>query len=255
MKNHSFSLENKNIIVTGASSGIGRQVAVSCAEMGANVTIIARNKAKLDETLSLMKSGKHKIIDFDVTNFNEFAKIIDEIVCEKGKINGFVHCAGMELTVPTIAMKPEMYRQMYDVNVISAFEFAKQISKNKNHAEKDCSLVFIASVMGVLGEVAHVSYCATKGALIAGTKALALEFADKKIRCNCVSPAQIEDTEITRKMLENFSDENKKAKLEMHPLGYGQTEDVANACIYLLSDAAKWVTGTNLIVDGGYSAK
>jgi NAD(P)-dependent dehydrogenase (short-subunit alcohol dehydrogenase family) len=152
-------------------------------------------------------------------------------------------------------MKSDIYRQMYDVNVISAFEFAKHISKKKNHAENACSLVFISSVMGILGEMAHLSYCATKGALIAGAKALALEYADKKIRFNTISPAQIEDTEITRKMLENFSDENKKAKLDMHPLGYGQSADIANACIYLLSDAAKWVTGTNLIVDGGYSAK
>ncbi|MDR0829767.1 MAG: SDR family oxidoreductase [Prevotellaceae bacterium] len=253
--NSQFSLENKNIIITGASSGIGRQCAVLCSEAGANVTIIARNREKLEETLSLMKSGKHQIIDFDVTDFAEIDKVIDKIVGENGKINGFIHCAGMELTTPTITMKPEIYHQMYDVNVISAFEFAKHISKKKNHAESSCSLVFISSVMGILGEVAHLSYCATKGALIAGAKALALEYADKKIRFNTVSPAQIQDTEITRKMLENFSDENKTAKLAMHPLGYGQSKDVANACIYLLSDAAKWITGTNLIVDGGYSAK
>ena len=251
-----FTLAGKIILITGASSGIGRQCAVSCSQMGAIVFLIARNKERLEETLSLMHNIEiHRIIVFDVTAFDEIGKVINSIVLNNGKISGFIHCAGEELTLPTIAMKASYYQKMYDVNVISAFEFSKHISKKKYFSESGCSLIFISSVMGVLGEIAHVSYCATKGALIAGTKALALEFADKKIRVNSVSPAQIEDTFITKKMIENFSEENKENKLSMHPLGYGQTEDIANACIYLLSDAAKWVTGTNLIVDGGYSAK
>lgn len=251
-----FLLENKNIIITGASSGIGRQTAISCSRMGANVFLIARNKERLDETLFQMQDrDKHEILVLDVTNFDEIEKTIQSIVNKHGKIDGFIHCAGSELTMPTIAMKALIYQEMYSVNVISAFEFTKHISKKKYCSELGCSIIFISSVMGIVGEVAHLSYCSTKGALIAGAKALALELASKKIRVNAISPAQIENTLITQKMLDNFTDENRKNKLSMHPLGYGQTEDVANACIYLLSDAGRWVTGTNLIVDGGYSAK
>ncbi|HLP05764.1 MAG TPA: SDR family oxidoreductase [Paludibacter sp.] len=251
-----FSLDGKNIIITGASSGIGRECAISCSKMGARVFLIARNRDRLNETLSLMNQvEKHRAIVFDVTDFENIESIVQSIAIEPGKIDGFIHCAGKELTLPTISMKPAYYADMYAVNVVSAFEFAKHISKKKYCSPNGCSIVFIASVMGILGEIAHLSYCATKGALIAGAKALALEYAGKNIRVNAVSPAQVENTYITQKMLENFSAENKNNKLLMHPLGYGQPKDVANACIYLLSEASHWVTGSNIIVDGGYSAK
>ncbi len=253
---NSFSLQNKNIIITGASSGIGRQCAITCSNMGANVFLVARNIERLNETISqLQVSSKYIPFIQDVTEFDKIESIIKTIVSDYGRVDGFIHCAGTELTIPTIAMKSHIYQDMYSINVISAFEFAKHISKRKYCSEKGCSIIFISSVMGMVGEIAHLSYCATKGALIAGAKALALELADKKIRVNTISPAQIEDTFMTNRMLDDFSDENKKIKQSMHPLGYGQTKDVANACVYLLSEAASWVTGTNLIVDGGYSAK
>lgn len=251
-----FSLANHNIIITGASSGIGRECAVSCSKRGANVFLIARNNERLAETLSMMENyTNHQIIVFDVVDFDEIEGIIRFIVTVHGKISGFVHCAGSELILPTISMKATYYQEMYNVNVVSAFEFAKQIAKKKYCSDNGCSMVFIASVMGTLGQVAHVSYCATKGALIAGSKALALEYAPKGIRINTVSPAQIENTAMTDNMLAKMSDKNKMDILSMHPLGLGSTQDVASACIYLLSDAARWVTGTNLIVDGGYSTR
>ena len=256
INNNPFSLVGKNILITGASSGIGRACAIACSKMGARVFLIARNQEKLNETLQLMYESKlHKIIIFDVTEFEKIENVIQEIVSNYGKINGFIHSAGKELTLPTISMKPQYYADMYAVNVISAFEFAKHISKKKFYSEKGCSMIFIASVMGTLGEVAHVSYCATKGALIAGSKALALEFADKKIRVNTISPAQIENTPITDKMLSNLTDESIHMFKLKHPLGFGGAADVASACLYLLSDASGWVTGTNMIIDGGYSAK
>jgi NAD(P)-dependent dehydrogenase (short-subunit alcohol dehydrogenase family) len=251
-----FSLNSKNIIITGASSGIGRQCAISCSEMGARVFLIARNAERLSETLSLMYNVNiHSVIVLDVTDYEKIENVIQSIVTEFGKINGFVHCAGKELTLPLISMKPSYYQEMYAVNVVSAFEFAKQISKKKYSSSGNCSLVFIGSVMGVVGEIAHVSYCATKGALVSGAKALALELAEKKIRVNTLSPAQIEGTQMTQNMLNNNTDKTLNHKLLMHPLGYGKSLDVANACIYLLSNASSWVTGTNMIIDGGYTSK
>jgi NAD(P)-dependent dehydrogenase (short-subunit alcohol dehydrogenase family) len=251
-----FTLEGKNIIITGASSGIGRECAILCSKMGAKVSLIARNQNRLNETLLHMQPiDLHQAIVFDVTEYDKIEEIIQSVVAKQGKIDGFIHCAGKERTIPTIAMKAAYYEEMYAVNVISAFEFAKHISKKKYCSENGCSMIFIASVMGTFGEVALVSYCATKGALIAGSKALAMEFAEKKIRVNTVSPAQIENTLMIEKLLADFSEENRMKILLKHPLGYGKPIDVANACIYLLSDSSRWVTGTNLIVDGGYSAK
>jgi NAD(P)-dependent dehydrogenase (short-subunit alcohol dehydrogenase family) len=181
--------------------------------------------------------------------------MIDDAVGKTGPINGFIHSAGIELILPLSVTKPAHYQELFATNVIAGFEFARILSKKKYAAPEGGSFVFISSVMGFLGEVAHSAYCSSKGAIIAGVKALALELAEKKIRVNCVSPAQIEGTEMTMKMRESLNDQNKKDIFSMHPLGYGNTDDVAYGCIYLLSDASKWVTGTNLIIDGGYSAK
>jgi NAD(P)-dependent dehydrogenase (short-subunit alcohol dehydrogenase family) len=250
-----FTLEGKNILITGASSGIGRQCAICCAQMGAKVVLVGRRKEKLAETIRMVESPGKLCYPLDITNYEEIEGMIDDAVGKTGPINGFIHSAGIELILPLSVTKPAHYQELFATNVIAGFEFARVLSKKKYAAPGGGSFVFISSVMGFLGEVAHSAYCSSKGAIIAGVKALALELAEKKIRVNCVSPAQIEGTEMTMKMRESLNDQNKKDIFSMHPLGYGNTDDVANGCIYLLSDASKWVTGTNLIIDGGYSAK
>jgi NAD(P)-dependent dehydrogenase (short-subunit alcohol dehydrogenase family) len=250
-----FTLEGKTILITGASSGIGRQCAISCAQMGAKVVLVGRRKEKLTETIRMVESPGKLFYSLDITNYKEIEGMIDDAVGKTGPINGFIHSAGIELILPLSVTKPAHYQELFATNVIAGFEFARILSKKKYAAPEGGSFVFISSVMGFLGEVAHSAYCSSKGAIIAGVKALALELAEKKIRVNCVSPAQIEGTEMTMKMRESLNDQNKKDIFSMHPLGYGNTDDVAYGCIYLLSDASKWVTGTNLIIDGGYSAK
>jgi NAD(P)-dependent dehydrogenase (short-subunit alcohol dehydrogenase family) len=250
-----FSLQGKNILITGASSGIGRQCAISCCQMGAKVILIGRREEKLIETIGLLASSVNKYYSFDITDYKEIEAVIGDAVEKTGPIDGFIHSAGVELILPLAVTKPAHYQNLFATNVIAGFEFIRVLSKKKYSTSQGGSYVLIASVMGYLGEVAHSAYCSSKGALIAGTKALALELAEKKIRVNCVSPAQIEGTEMTIEMRKNLNDQNLKDIFDMHPLGYGNPSDVANGCIYLLSDASKWVTGTNLIIDGGYSAK
>lgn len=250
-----FSLVGKNVLITGASSGIGRQCAISCCQMGASVILIGRRKEKLAETVGLLPICNNLCYEFDVTNYLKIESLIADAITKTGLINGFIHSAGIEFTLPLSHTKPTHYQKLFATNVVAGFEFAKILSKKRYLDPKGGSFVFISSIMGFLGEVAHSAYCSSKGALIAGTKALALELVEKKIRVNCVSPAQIEGTEMTIKMLENSSEQNKTIKIGMHPLGYGKTIDVANGCIYLLSEASAWVTGTNLIIDGGYSSK
>lgn len=250
-----FSIAGKNILITGASSGIGQKCAIVCSNMGANVILVARRETSLLETYNQLTPGNHLYYSFDVTNFANIDSLVKETVSKIGLIDGFVHSAGIELMLPFSLTKPEHYENLYKTNVISGMEFARVVSKNKHHTQGKLSIIFIASVMGFLGEVAHMAYCCSKGALLVGTKALALELAEKKIRVNSISPAQIQDTHMTENMLLNFTEANKLDKLNMHPLGYGRTEDVAYGVLYLLSDASKWITGTNLIIDGGYSAK
>jgi len=250
--NNQFLLDNKNIIITGASSGIGKQCAISCSQRGANVILVARNEERLKQTFLQIQPGSNLYYSLNITNYNALEKIIEESVDRLGKIDGFIHPAGIEMTLPLKMMKPEYYEKLFSTNVISGFEIAKILSKKK-YSNSDASFVFIASIMGILGQSGKVGYCSSKGALIAGIKAMALELANKNIRVNCISPAIVE-TEMTKKLFENMAKQTKESIAKMHPLGFGKPEDVANACIYLLSDASRWITGTNMIVDGGYSA-
>ena len=254
MVNPIFNLNNKNIIVTGASSGIGRQCAITFSQLGANIILIARNKERLKDTFSQLKKGNHLIISQDITEYDKLEEVIGTAVNKIGRISGFVHSAGIEMTLPLRSMQPSYYEKMFSVNVIAGFELAKIISKKKYINKEGASFVFISSVMGILGEAGKVGYCSSKGALISGVKAMALELASKNIRFNCILPGVVE-TEMTNKMLEKLSEESKKSIINMHPLGLGKPEDISNACAFLLSDASRWITGTNLIVDGGYSAK
>jgi len=252
--NSIFSLKDKNILITGASSGIGRQCAITFSQLGSNVILIARSKERLKQTFDKLDKGNHLIISQDITEYNKLEEIVRCSVEKVGRISGFVHSAGIEMTLPLRSMQPSYYEEIFSVNVIAGFELAKIISKKKYLDKKGASFVFISSVMGILGQAGKVGYCSSKGALISGTKAMALELAKKNIRVNCVLPGAVE-TEMSKKMLEKLPEESKKSIINMHPLGLGRPEDIANACAFLLSDASRWVTGTNLIVDGGYSAR
>lgn len=251
--NNPFSLKNKNILITGASSGIGRQCAITFSQLGANVILIARNKERLKETYNKLDKGNHLIISQDITEYNKLEEVVNTAVDKIGKISGFVHSAGIEMTLPLRSMQPSYYEKMFSVNVIAGFELAKIISKKKYLYKNGASFVFISSVMGILGQLGKIGYCSSKGSLISGVKAMALELASKKIRVNCILPGVVE-TEMSNEMFQKLSEESKKNIVDMHPLGLGKPEDIAYACVYLLSDSARWVTGTNLIIDGGYSA-
>lgn len=250
-----FNLNNKNIIVTGASSGIGRQCAITFSQLGANVILIARNKERLEDTYNKLDKGNHLIVSQDITEYDKLlGEVINPAVHKMGKISGFIHSAGTEMTLPLRSMTSFYYKNMFAINVISGFELARIISKKKYLDENGASFVFISSVMGMLGQAGKVGYCSSKGALISGTKAMALELASKNIRVNCVLPGIVE-TEMSNKMFDSLPEESKKSIINMHPLGLGKPNDIAYACAYLLSDAARWITGSNLVIDGGYSAQ
>jgi len=242
-------------MVTGASSGIGRQCAITFSQLGANVILIARNKERLKDTFNKLEKGNHLIISQDITEYNKLEEVANTAVDKVGKISGFVHSAGIEMTLPLRSMNPSYYEKIFAINVISGFELARIISKKKYIYKEGASFVFISSIFGIISQPAIAAYSSSKGALISGVKSITLELALKNIRVNCISPGQIESTRMTDIIFDKLSKEEKIKRIEMYPLGLGKPEDIANTCAFLLSDASRWITGTNLIVDGGYSAK
>lgn len=248
-----FSLANKIIIITGASSGIGRTCAVVCCKMGATVVLVGRNQAELEKTFALLDGANHLLYAADITNYTLIESLINEVVLKLGRISGFIHAAGIQLTLPLKNTKVSDYEKIFSINVFAGFEFVRLLSLKKN-CGNGASFILMSSVLGSLGKVGAVAYCASKSALLSGAKALALELANKSIRVNCVSPGVVM-TDMVEALFESVSEESQNEIIASHPLGLGQPADVANACVYLLSDAARWVTGSNLIVDGGYTAK
>jgi NAD(P)-dependent dehydrogenase (short-subunit alcohol dehydrogenase family) len=149
-------------------------------------------------------------------------------------------------------LKIEHYREVFDINTISALEITKSITKNTN-ISTNASIIYISSIVGILGQPGKTAYSASKGALIAAAKCLALELAPKGIRVNTILPALVE-TDMSSKILASLSEEGKNNILKMHPLGFGRPIDIANSAAFLLSSAARWITGSEFLIDGGYSA-
>jgi NAD(P)-dependent dehydrogenase (short-subunit alcohol dehydrogenase family) len=253
-KSKPFSLIDKTIIVTGASSGIGRQCAISCSQMGARLILFGRNSERLKETLKSMDNKKkHLVYPLDLLDNEKLEEVLIDIESKLNHIDGIVNCAGVSTTLPFRRVTPEKMDDFFQKNVSMAFNLCRLLIQKKLMTSQGGSIIFISSVMGIVGETGKVLYGMTKGALIAGTKSLAVELARKKIRVNCISPGVV-----VSPMSENAiycKDEKSLQRIkDLHPLGLGQAEDVANSCIFLLSDAGKWISGTNLVVDGGYTA-
>lgn len=247
-----IDLTDKHIVITGGSSGIGKSLAILLSNLGAKLSIIGRNTDKLINTINLLNGTGHNYYEFDISEFDLIELLITKIVEKSGTIDGFVHSAGIEMTRPLKMLKPNHYAEVFNVNTISALEFTKVITKNSN-ISKGASIVYISSIVGLFGQAGKTAYSASKGALIAAAKCLALELAPRGIRVNTVLPALVE-TDMSNKILEGMSEDSKNSILKMHPLGFGKPEDISNAIAFLLSPASSWITGVEFVIDGGYSA-
>ena len=188
----------------------------------------------------------------DLTNFSVIERITSALINNDLRISGFVHSAGIEATLPFKSSYPSSFKEIFDINVFAGFEFARLLSQKNIVDLTGASFIFISSIKGKLGAPFNVAYCASKSALIAGSKAIALELASKKIRCNCVLPGFVE-TKLINDLFNSIPQETKEKIINDHPLGLGKPEDVAALVIFLLSNEAKWITGAEYIIDGGYS--
>lgn len=249
-----FSLENKRIVITGASSGIGRCCSVACSRMGARVILFGRDQARLSETLQGMVNPENHVVNaIDLLAYTDITKKVNEIVHNSGRIDGLINCAGISTTLPVNAVSPEKMIFFFQTNVAGPLNLTRHIVRSANFSEKGGSVIFISSIMSVAGESGKTLYSMTKGALVAAAKSMAIELSKRKIRVNCISPGVIE-TPMSQNAIYSKDEESLNRIKNLHPLGLGKPEDVANACIFLLSDASSWITGTNMIVDGGYLA-
>jgi NAD(P)-dependent dehydrogenase (short-subunit alcohol dehydrogenase family) len=250
-----FSLEGKQIVITGASSGIGRAAAIACSTAGATLLLLARNSERLQVTYNALSPGRHQSVSVDLTKNDKLEEIITQFTEANGKIDGIVHSAGIEMTVPLQMVKKEHFENLFSINVIAGFELSRIVAKKKFlNTEKGASFVFISSIRALNGQEGSIVYSASKGALISGIRAMALELAPKKIRVNSISPSIVK-TEMIDALFETIPEETMHKMSDAHPLGFGTPDDVAFACIYLLSDAGRWMTGSNLVIDGGYSVR
>lgn len=249
-----LSLSGKTIVVTGATSGIGHGCAQKASELGATIIMVGRDEERVAKSLGALFGKNHRLCLVDLQNVPSLAPGIEAVLGSDLKIDGFIHSAGLELTLPLRTGRQDQFQEILAVNVLSGFEIARVLSQKKYLPEKGASYVFLSSVMGIVGQPGKTFYGASKGAVIAGVKSMAIELASKKIRVNCLLPGVVQ-TPMTEKMFNGLPVESVEEMKKMHPLGLGNVDDVTWPCMFLLSDLARWVTGVNWIVDGGYTAR
>lgn len=239
-----FSLGGKTILVTGASSGIGRGIAITCSKMGATVVLNGRNQSKLGKTLAQLEAGDHKYLVADLTNSDSMSKMVSELPV----LDGVVHCAGIGQRVLCKAATEQDVDSVMDANFKGPVLLQTELLKQKK-IKKAASIVFVASIASWSPSIGNAYYSASKGAIVSYANCLALELAPRSVRVNCISPAMVWTDLIKNDAVE---EEQLKEDEKTYPLKrYGQPEDIANLAVYMLSDASSWMTGSNVNITGG----
>lgn len=248
MSYNPFNIEGKKILITGASSGIGRSTAIECSKLGAKLILTARNQERLQETYDLLEGNGHIQILGDLTDNDDITRLVSECPI----IDGLVNNAGISIVKPVTFVNQKDLQSIFTTNTFAPIILTKELLKRKKIAHK-ASIVFTSSTAAMHSSLGNSMYGASKAAIMAFMHYCARELAGKQIRANAVHPAMIKTNLITKGTI---SSEQLQLDMQNYPLKrYGEPEEVAWAIIYLLSDAAAWVTGTSLIIDGGLMLK
>jgi len=248
MSYNPFSLKDKSILVTGASSGIGRAVAIECSKSGASIIATGRNQERLNQTLAaLEQSGSHIGVQADLTVSEEISRLVSEIPV----LDGAVFCAGVNDKTLVKMIDQDKIEKMFQTNVFSQMLLIKELIKKKK-LNAGASLVMISSIASSYSTISNSLYASSKGAVESFVRVLALELAPRKIRVNAIRPGMVETPILESYALSDGLEEFKK----QFPLGrFGRPEEIAFGIIYLLSDASQWTTGSLLTIDGGITLR
>lgn len=246
-----FSLEGKRVLVTGASSGFGHAIALSCARMGAEVIATGRNVERLGRTLEQLNEISplaHRGVIAELTEARGREAVVEAL---EGDIHGLVHNAATGSLCATRQMSQQHLHALYLSNVEAPMLLTQAVLKN-NRIAADGSILFISSISAYSAMAGVGGYSGTKAALIAMARCLALEVSKRRIRVNCLAPGQANTPmlEGTRRATVTVDEQ-----LKLYPLGVGEPEDIANAAIFMLSGASRWITGTTLVLDGGLTLR
>ncbi len=242
----------RTVLVTGASSGLGRAAALALADLGARLIVTGRDEARLRETLVALPSGEHGSAAAELIDTDGTADIVARLAKEHGAFDGIFHSAGAYFSLPMKVVKQRHVDTAYHASVNGAYGIAKAASQRKVLSDGG-SVVFMSSVAGERGHSGLAPYGGAKAAVLGIVRALAHEVAPRRVRVNAIIASTIE-TEMHLRTIENANMDYVAAGEARHPLGFGRPEDVSNAVIFLLSDASQWITGTSMVVDGGYLA-
>lgn len=243
-----FSLEGKTILVTGASSGIGKETAIVCSKLGAKLIITGRDLERLSDTYKCLHGVGHIQIIADINNEEDIEKLVQECPL----INGLVNNAGRGKSKPVNFINRNDLVEVFNTNIFGVVLLTKSLLKKKKIA-KGGSIVFTSSISSKMTAPGLGIYSSSKAAVSAFMRTCAIELCSKGIRSNAVLPGMVETKLINSG---TYTNEDKIQDLNLYPLGrYGLPQDVAFAISYLLSDASSWVSGTELVVDGGRCLK
>ncbi|NCA80748.1 MAG: SDR family oxidoreductase [Sphingobacteriia bacterium] len=244
-----MDLTGKIVLITGASSGIGRETAIQCSKLGARLVVVARREKELREAIDLMDGKDHSYYTFDLANIEGIEDLVSKIVKENGPIDGFVHSAGIGSTRPIHIFTHDKVHDVMVVNFYSFLELVRIISK-KNNFNPGLSIVGISSMASITCKTGQTAYSASKAAMNAAIKCLALELSSKKIRINALLPSMIA-TSMWERCKSDYNRDESYYKTG-GGLGVGQPLDVAQMAAYLLSDAAIFITRDEIQITGGY---
>jgi len=249
-----FEFDGRWVFVSGASSGLGRASAVELARHGARLILSGRDEQRLAGTAKLLGSAEHRVLRLDLADLEGIAPAIVRLRQDTGPIYGLCHAAGTVETRPLQANTIDAMQAQLNVNLLAGLEIARTLCRRDVMSAEGGSLLFVSSAYGHVGVAGQIGYCATKGAICAAVRAMAIELARRNIRVNSISPGLVM-TQMTEHALGLLSADHVERIRAAHPLGIGTPEDVARAAVFLLAPSTRWITGADLAVDGGFTAQ